>query len=97
MVKSFTFLSLVLLVFTINWIGCVDESKKIWKGTVYPGGIGAPNMKFEIGKFVTLEQCQDAAKLKIKAMRIDSNGDYQCRKNCKVDPYGTEKCEETAR
>jgi hypothetical protein len=95
--KPFTFFSLVLLVLVIIGTGCVDESKKVWKGTVYPGGVGVPNMKFELGNYKTLEQCRVTAKLKLKAMRIESSGEYQCRKNCKVDKYGVEECEETVR
>ena len=75
--------------------GCVDESKKIWEAVIYPSGVGVPNMKFELGNYETLEQCRDAAKIKLKSMRIESSGDYQCRKNCRFDESGNKKCEET--
>jgi len=94
-----TYIALLINLFVLLAIGtgCVDESKKIWGGIIYPAGIGAPNMKFDLGNYETLEQCRDATKIKLKAMRIESSGDYQCRKNCKTDDYGNEECEETVR
>jgi len=91
-----TFIAILFVLLGIG-LGCADESKKIWDAVIYPGGIGVPNMKFELGNYETLERCRDAAKTKLKAMRIESSGDYQCRKNCKTDEYGNEECEETMR
>ncbi len=85
-------LIILVLIFTIS---CTDDSKKVWVGMIYPGGLGAPNIKFELGNYETLEQCRDATKTKLKAMQIESSGDYQCRKNCKTGEYGNEECEET--
>lgn len=96
MLKTYIIHFAFFLVLLIFQVGCVDENAKIWKGTIYPGGLGAPNMKFELGNYETLEQCRDAVKIKLKAMKIESIGDYQCRKNCKIDEYGNEDCEEKA-
>lgn len=86
----------ILLALWVGIQGCGDDSEKIWEGTVFPTR-GNPAMKIKIRKFRTLELCRDVAKIKLRAMQISATGDYECRKNCRINESGNQMCEETSR
>ncbi len=60
-------------------VGCGDRPAQ-WDAFVYPGD----NLLVheEIRGFVTFELCQEAAQRRLRALRPDGGGDYECGYKC---------------
>jgi hypothetical protein len=79
-----------LLLFT----GCDDRPAQ-WDAFVYPGDDLLTHE--EIRGFVSFELCQDAVQQRLRSLRPDGGGDYECGYQCEaLAPGHTSRlCEET--
>lgn len=75
--------------------GCGRDT---WQGLVYPSAANLLD-DHQIGYYSTLEDCRTAARSYMSALGVTATGDYECGKNCKLQPGGAGLflCEETAR
>lgn len=80
-----------LLVFT----GCFGSNKpQEWTSFIYPD---KSNNKRSMasGKFASLEECRQASLAKLKALNLETRGDYKCALDCEYhEGMKTEICKE---
>lgn len=92
--KIFWFLCLFL--FGTCFAGCSDPVER-WEGRISPSK-NNPAIYIKIGEFHSLESCRFTATDKLRAMRISESGDYECAKNCRIEPVSLARnCEETSK
>lgn len=72
-----------------------DDRPNQWDAFVYPGDDLLTHE--EIRGFKTFEPCQEAAQQRLRSLRPDGGGDYECGHKCgPLAPQSTSRlCEET--
>lgn len=75
-------------------VGCDDRPAQ-WDAFVYPGDDLLTHE--EIRGFVSFEYCQEAAQQRLRSLRPDGGGDYECGYRCGPLAPGstTRPCKET--
>lgn len=73
-------------------VGC-DSRPDQWDAFVYPGDNLLTHVT--IRGFKTFEQCQEAAIERLRSVRRDGGGDYECGYKCGPATDGLSVCKET--
>lgn len=82
------YLALVLLALA----GCDDRPDQ-WDAYIYPGDDLLVHET--VRGFKSFELCQAAAVNRLRSIRSDGGGDYECGYKCEPSGYGGNICEET--
>lgn len=84
----------VILVVVVFFLYLLIFKQDRWLGFYYPDRSDLSNYKVSNEEFKSFEECKNWVRY-ISSGKLDTNYDYECGKNCRMDNYGMYICDET--